>query len=264
MCGRYVLVTELKAVEKRFGVIAPKPEQYMLSANVSIGEMAPVITNNNPKEISFFQFGLTPHWAKKKMYLINARAEGDHNKENDPNYSGAKGMIKKPAYRHAIRSQRCLVIADAYIEGPEKEKLSKPFLMHMRNHKRPFAFAGVWDYWQDPNSGEATNSFSIITTRPNKLSLAIGHHRMPVILHPQQEKLWLDDELPLSDVTAMLEPYPASEMNGYPISPAIKSSKAKGLELLQPIGERVFKEYDYEVIQKTELQGMGRKKPKSR
>ena len=53
------------------------------------------------------------------MYLINARKEGDHNRANDPSYSGAAGILQKPSFRKPIRSQRCLVLADGFIEGPE-------------------------------------------------------------------------------------------------------------------------------------------------
>ncbi|MBK7965533.1 MAG: hypothetical protein IPK10_09720 [Bacteroidetes bacterium] len=54
------------------------------------------------------------------MYLINARAEGDHNSDDDPNYRGAKGNHQQTFFRKPIRSQRCLVIADYFIEGPKK------------------------------------------------------------------------------------------------------------------------------------------------
>mgnify|MGYP000936359571 FL=1 len=99
MCGRYVTISKLKAVEKRFNVTTPTPDLFAPNTNVSIGELAPIITNKNPKELSFFKFGFTPVWANKQMYLFNARAEGDHNKENDPRYQGAKGIINKPVFR---------------------------------------------------------------------------------------------------------------------------------------------------------------------
>ena len=71
--------------------------------------MAPIVTQEEPEHLTMSMFGLTPQWAKKKTYWFNARAEGDRNKENDPRYLGAQGIIEKPAFRKAIRSQRCLV-----------------------------------------------------------------------------------------------------------------------------------------------------------
>jgi putative SOS response-associated peptidase YedK len=257
MCGRYVTVTRIEAIEKRFKVTAVAPEAYSPNVNISHGEMAPVITCQNPEELQFFQFGFTPEWADKQYYMVNARAEGDHNKENDPKYTGPMGIIKKPMFRKAIRSQRCLVVADAFIEGPKKERLNKPYVMYMRDGQHPFAFAGIWDRWVNTSTGEVISSFAIITTMPNALTQKIGHHRSPVILHKEDEHAWLDPDLPLQEATDMLRPYPASEMNAYPIDVAIKAPKANGLDLLAPIGQRVYKEYDYVIYDELQLEGMG-------
>jgi len=257
MCGRYVTISKLKAVEKRFNITTPQPQLFVENTNVSIGEYAPVITDSNPKELSFYKFGFTPSWAKKQMYLFNARAEGDHNPDNDMRYRGAKGIINKPVFRKAIRSQRCLVVADAYIEGPEKEKLSKPYIIYKKDGERPFAFAGIWDVWQNAETGEQVNSFAIITTIASDVTAAIGHHRSPVILPREAESAWLSHDVPLEDITSLLEPFPPHELNAYPISAEIKSPKSKGLDLLKPIGQRVFTEYDYELYQELQLEGMG-------
>jgi putative SOS response-associated peptidase YedK len=257
MCGRYVTVSEIKVIEKKFKVTAPNADKYYPNTNVSAGELGPVITSENPDVLQFYQFGYSPSWAKKQFYMINARSEGDHNKENDPNYSGAKGIISKPMFRNSIRSKRCLVVADAFIEGPQKEKLSKPYCVFLRDQKRPFAFAGIWDEWVDPNSGEIIPNFAIITTRSNAVTQALGHHRSPVILDEENYDVWLDVSRPLSDVTELLEPYPAKHMNAYPIDTGIKNPRSNGLALLQPIGERVMKEYSFQFLEHIKLEGMG-------
>lgn len=256
MCGRYVVISKLKVIQKRFKTLPPPVDLFSPMSNISIGDKALVITNEQPEQLQLFQFGMTPSWAKKKMYLFNARSEGDHNKQNDPNYIGAMGIISKPAFRTSIRRRRCLVIADAFMEGPKKEKLSKPFLIYMRNKNKPFAFAGLWDEWVNKETGEVNCSFSIITTTANELLQKIGHHRSPVILEEEDEQTWLSD-VPLQDITSLLKPYPSEELNAYPISPAIKNPRDKDFELLQPIGERVYPEYQYEIYQELKLEGMG-------
>ncbi|REK00429.1 MAG: SOS response-associated peptidase [Bacteroidetes bacterium] len=198
---------------------------------------------------------MTPFCAKKKMYLFNARAEGDGNKENDPAYTGGKGIISKPAFRKPIRSQRCLVIADAFIEGSINEGLSKPYVVYLRD-RRPFALAGIWDTWTDKESGEIVNSFSLITTTANSLLQKIPHHRSPVILSERDEKKWLSAER-LEDVTELLESYPSELMNAYPVSPKIKNPRASGRELVEPVGERLEKEMSTEIHSYLSLQGMG-------
>ena len=257
MCGRYILVQKLELIEKRFNVTAPEGSEWKPSYNISPGQLAPVITGNNPRELQLFRFGMTPFWSKKAMYMINARAEGDHNKEDDPNYKGAKGIITKPSFRKPIRSQRCLVIADAFIEGTVKEKLSKPYVVYLKNNIRPFAFAGIWDEWANTETGEIIRSFAIITTTANELLQKLPHHRSPVVLDQRSEKKWLNQDLPLADATRLLRPYPADLMNAYPVDPVIKNPRAEGKDLLKPIGERIVPEFDIKTQQDVELQGMG-------
>ena len=48
---------------------------------------------------------------------------------------------------------------------------------------KPFAMAGLWENWKEPQSGETVRTFTIITGPPNELVAPI-HNRMPVILPP--------------------------------------------------------------------------------
>ncbi|MBL7924087.1 MAG: SOS response-associated peptidase [Bacteroidia bacterium] len=256
MCGRYVLIDKLEAYEQRFNAAAGPFSVHIRLPNYNVvpGALAPVITNDKPDEIQFFRFGMTPFWAKKPMYLINARAEGDHNADDDPDYHGAKGIISKPSFRKPIRSQRCLVIADYFIEGPKKEKLDKPYLVYLK--RRPFAMAGIWDQWADPNTGEILYSFSIITTTPNRILQKIHHHRSPVILHERDERQWLEAG-PLASITDLLEPYDSDEMNAYPIGTRIKNPRSNDIELLEPLGDPVEQDVELRVVRELKLQGMG-------
>ncbi len=244
MCGRYTVVSKIEQIEKRFNVRSPLRE--FINPNVTIGELAPIITKEKPKELQFFQFGLTPHWAKKQMYVFNARNEGERNKENAPDYRGNMGIMLKPMFKGLIRSQRCLVVADAIIEGSKEEGLSKPYLIFPKDKKRPFAMAGVWDTWINPEDGEEVNSFSIVTTPANELLQKIGHHRSPLVLPPHLESTWLNSTR-LADVTAIMNPFDHRFYNANPIRPEIKSGKNKDRDLLKPTGDRLYKEYEFKV-----------------
>jgi len=257
VCGRYVVISEIKEIEKRFGVFAPQPELFQKNVNVSAGERAPVISSANPGELSFYHFGFSPAWSEKRMYLLNARSEGDANADNDPAYTGGLGILQKPAFRKAIRSQRCLVVADAFIEGPEKEKLSKPYCVYKKDGERPFAFAGIWEEWLHKESGELVPTFAIITAPANDVLRAIGHHRSPVILPREAEEIWLDSSAPLSEISRLLHSPANGSLNAYPIDPAIKSAAEKDPFVLKPVGERVLKEYRYELHESLKLEGMG-------
>jgi putative SOS response-associated peptidase YedK len=61
-----------------------------------------------------------------------------------------------------------------------------------------FAFAGIWDRWNDAISN-TVETCSILTTTPNAVTSAI-RDRMPVILDPDTYDLWLDPGM--KDVSA--------------------------------------------------------------
>lgn len=258
MCGRYVLVSKLKLIEKSFQVnVAEIMERFEINPNVCPGEEAVVIADAAPKQAQLMTFGFTPHWAKKKMYVINARSEGDHNKENSKDYHGTKGIISKPMFRKSIRSKRCLVLADAFVEGTKTDKLNKAHLVYRSGNKRPFAMAGIWDEWIDKTTGEVFRSFAIITTAPTPLMDKIPHHRSPLVLAQEDEGRWLDTRLSLGDVTQLLKPFDDTDFNAYPISKSIKSPKNKSIDLLKPIGDTLITSYDYQFYKELDLQGMG-------
>lgn len=190
------------------------------------------------------------HPSKHKKYglgeaftgYINARSEGDSNQSDDPKFHGAKGIIQKKAFRKPIRSQRCLVIATAFIAGPKDIGLAKPYLFYLQNHKNPFAFAGIWDTWIKPATLENENTFAIITTTANSMLQKIGQQRMPVILTDSQAKRWINPGAELSCITRMLTKLDSKLMNGYPISPRIKDPAQNDKALIQPVGGRITPE----------------------
>jgi len=257
MCGQYAIVSSIEKIEKKFRLKPNEHLNFKTNVIVSPGLQGLVITNEEPKMLQSFKFGFTPSWSKKQTYVINARAEGDRNKDNDPNYTGAKGIISKPFFKKAIRKQRCLVIADCFLEGTIKEKLKKPYLVYLRNDEKPFAFAGVWDRWSNKETGEIVDNFAIITAPPNKLMLKIPHNRMPVILPQESHSRYLSESVPLSDITPILNQFPPQLMNAYPVSPDYKEHKEDAAKALQPTGQRLEKEYEYKIHNKIKLFGMG-------
>ena len=62
------------------------------------------------------------------------------------------------------------------------------------------------------------DTFAIVTTEPNDL-VADLHHRMAVILEPDERRAWLDADP--GDAVDLLDPHPADEMRAYPVSTAV-------------------------------------------
>lgn len=170
--------------------------------------------------------------------------------------AGGENLLTKKMWKIPYSTRRCLVIADAFMEGPEKEKLSKPYLVYMRD-KEPFAMAALNNMWVDKETGEEIGTFAIVTTDANKLLKKIGHHRSRVILDKGIREDWVNMNTKLSDLAPWIRPYESLRMNAYPITPKIRSPKEVPNEYLNPIGDRVFNENKLKIYSKLVLQGMG-------
>jgi putative SOS response-associated peptidase YedK len=88
----------------------------------------------------------------------------------------AETVDKAPSYRQAFKKRRCLIPADGFYEWRKTAKPKLPFAIAMKDG-RPFTFAGLWENWKDPESGEWLRTCTIITGEPNELVAQI-HPRM--------------------------------------------------------------------------------------
>ena len=108
------------------------------------------LQSGNRAALDALQWGLIPYWAKgpKIAYrTINARAET---------------VDKAPSFRWAFAKRRCLIPADGFYEWRKTTKPKLPFAIGMKDG-RPFTFAGLWENWKDPESGEWLRTCTIIT-----------------------------------------------------------------------------------------------------
>ncbi len=93
--------------------------------------------------------------------------------------------------------------------------------------------AGVWDLWRSPEGSELA-TFTIFITAANALVQPV-HDRMPAILLPEHEALWLDSAKHDPQALAgILWPYPAELMESYEVSPAVNSPVHEGPQLVVP------------------------------
>ena len=220
MCGRYSLTADLGELALRFEFdgdrlafepvynVAPTPEVL-------------TVVGRETRRGGFMRWGLIPYWAKSASTgsrTINARAET---------------VGEKPAFRDALRQRRCLVLADGFYEWQRVGRAQRPMRVVLRSGE-PFAFAGLWSAWRDPD-GHAVPSCTIITTAANDLLRPI-HDRMPVVLPREMAGLWLDQRAdgPIALADA-LRPYPAGAMDAYEVSALANSAANDGPEVVEPL-----------------------------
>jgi putative SOS response-associated peptidase YedK len=94
----------------------------------------------------------------------------------------------------------------------------------------PFAFAGRSEHWH--RGDQVIDSVTIITTEPNELMQGI-HDRMPVILSPDGYDLWLEPDFHgQGKLLEMLRPYPAEEMEAFPVSTVVNNPRNEKKECI--------------------------------
>jgi putative SOS response-associated peptidase YedK len=123
------------------------------------------------------------------------------------------------------------VIADGFYEwqklGNGRATLKQPVYIRMKSGA-PFVFGGLWDRWN------GLESFSIVTVEPNELVSSI-HDRMPLIVPEDNFARWLRTESPVEDLPSMLKPYPAEEMESYPVRSQVNSPDIDTPDCVEPL-----------------------------
>lgn len=217
MCGRYSLSKPIKTLKEHFQAIAAEMD-HNKRYNIAPSQAVPiVIAGEQQSEIQTMRWGLIPSWAKDPALgnrLINARAETAH---------------EKPSFKSSLKKQRCLVPADGFYEWQARDKRKVPQYIRLRTGGL-FAFAGLWSEWD--SGTEILQTFTIITTTANR-DLESVHHRMPVILMPEDYDEWLT--VSPKNPRNLLKPLGEGLLEHYEISTTVNSPKNDSEECFQPL-----------------------------
>ncbi len=180
------------------GVDAPRP-------NVSPTQSVPVaVSRGDGRLLVPMRWGFVPSWAKAMNdgpLLINARAET---------------IAEKPAFRTAARERRCLIPADGFYEWQGEKGAKTPFVIRPADGGM-LAFAGVWQDWRGPDGVVPT--CAIVTCAANE-SVAPIHHRMPVVIAPEDFALWLGEAGP--GAARLMAPAPEEALVAAPADEATR------------------------------------------
>jgi putative SOS response-associated peptidase YedK len=217
MCGRYTL-TNTEDVAGRFGLGALSETNIQPRFNVSPSQSVPVIrSHDGAPTLELMRWGFQPAWLKKgnRPPPINARAET---------------LLDRPLFRGSVRRNRCIIPASGFYEwqAVPGAKLKQPWYVCGKDRSL-LGFAGF-----SAHDAEGQNTFLIITTKANELMAPI-HDRMPVILRPEGEEVWLDTGAETLEALAFLTPYPAEQMEAFPVSRAVHDPREEGADLIKPL-----------------------------
>ncbi len=238
MCGRYGLPNPNLVALAGFGIddLEAAPEilrrvtpRYNIAPTQDVPVVLKIVVEDEGRRVlTAARWGLVPPWAEDPgvgSRLINARAEA---------------VAEKPAFRSAFRHRRCLIPADHFFESEQRgPRGAKQAYAIRRRDRQPFAFAGPWEEWhpkgEKAGGEEALRTCTIITTEANSV-MAPVHHRMPVIVAPEEYDRWLDPETPLEELKALLRPAPDDWLEAYPVSRRVNDPRADDPLVLEPAG----------------------------
>ena len=177
-------------------------------------QVAAVMSVENARQYRPVRWGFIPHWydtPNAGPLLINARAET---------------IAQKPAFRDACRMRRCIIPAAGFYEWTRLEDGTKLPWYIQRSDGAPIAFGAIWQDW-----GALGATAAIVTTAANA---AIGdiHHRIPVILEPDQWALWLGEQG--KGAATLMRATDEDTLAFHRVDPAVNSNRAQGPELIEP------------------------------
>ncbi|MEQ8356507.1 MAG: SOS response-associated peptidase [Kiloniellaceae bacterium] len=218
MCGRFLLTAPLEAVQRLFGFL----EQPNLAPryNIAPSQAVAAMVRDAAAERHFIwmRWGLVPSWSKEARRtapLINARAET---------------VAEKPSFRDAFAARRCVVFADGFYEW-RQDGNRQPYCIRLTDTS-PFALAALWEPIAGTQEGEPGQGCALITAEANARMAAV-HHRMPVILTPEQVGPWLDPASSRDDLQSLLKPLPDEAVALTPVSKRVNTVREDDAGLLR-------------------------------
>lgn len=222
MCGRMALTLPMDAMAQLFAAAPANDLPHVPNYNVCPTTLVPLITaqpQTGSRALRGVRWGFIPKWYKKANggpLLINARAET---------------LAEKPAFRAAARERRGLVVATGFYEWTKDADGGRDPWYITRKDTSSMAMAAVWQDWTSPE-GDAITTCAVVTTAANE-DMSTIHHRMPLILDPDDWPLWLGEQG--KGAATLLNPPENGALRWHRVDRAVNSNRASGPELIEPI-----------------------------
>ena len=223
MCGRFVLRASPQNLQTLFDLEQPPTT----APRYNIAPTQPVLAvRANPhgglREATYLNWGLIPFWAKDPKIgsrMINARSET---------------AAQKPSFRAAFKYRRCIVPADGFYEWKKEQGGKQPYLIGL-DSGGVFGIAGLWEHWEQ--DGSVIESCTLLTTEANSFMTPL-HHRMPVILEPQDFDEWLDPGLQKGDTLLhLMRPFSSAQMRAVAVSRIVNNPRNDEPGCVEPVTE---------------------------
>ncbi len=157
--------------------------------------------------------------------VFNVRVEGGwNNKMNNPDYSGPYQIFSNPYVKEIIKTQRCIIPCDFFVEQAHDKKIKKKFIIK-RPSENTINLAGV--YHTTGSGLEEKLHFCILTTAYTEITSKVGHQRSPVIIPDEYIMDYLDPKTKEATLEALFAPNNDIQLNAYEVGLEIAKQKSE-------------------------------------
>lgn len=230
MCGRFSLKNSRDEVEVQLGALIAEdfPPRYNIAPTQPILIVLPTEAalpkgSNRPNRVGHLvRWGFVPSWVKdpnERAPIFNIRSET---------------AAEKNSFKAALSHRRVLVPASGFYEWRRIGKDKTQAYWIRPRDGGVIAFGALMETWSGAD-GSQIDTAGILTTDSNE-TLSFIHHRMPVVVQPEDFARWLDCKHYLSrEVADIMRPAPDDLFEAISVSDRVNKVAHSAPDLQMPV-----------------------------
>ncbi len=218
------------AASPRFNVSPSQSLDVLVRRQPNTSDAAEATSSDGTYQHRQMNWGLVPPWARDGQFkrpLINARSET---------------VREKPSFRHLIGPNRCLVPVTGFYEWHRDGNTKRPFYIYP-SKGRAMLFGALYQEVEDDVQ------VTLLTTAANDEMNKV-HHRMPVIIRPDDIGDWMSDDKASGSanehqkatdshqkIDSLMAPIDNDWLSMHEVSSYVSNARNTGPECSQPLQE---------------------------
>ena len=223
MCGRFTLTLTQAQLEdylkERYDIYNHsqfKLPRYNISPS---NEVISVLHDGSKHRVGTLKWGFRPLYttSNRPLEIINIKGET---------------VFDKAIFKTSVLQRRCVILADSFYEWKSDKSDKNPY--RFMTDQKVFPMAAIWQTVATPGGGKI-HTVAIITTHNNDTLKGI-HHRMPLILTKEDEKIWLNNKIKdIPTLKKLIKPYDDKLMHFEQVSSLVNNPRNDDISLIKKI-----------------------------
>jgi putative SOS response-associated peptidase YedK len=207
MSGRFAQNFSWQEIHELYGLVGParsiEPRYNIEPAATVHTVVSPLAVGNT---LIAMRWGLIPGWWSKTLADL------------PPTFNVHARRLTEPIFLSAFKRNRCIIPASGYFEWKAMPDGKRPYYISAAGGG-VLSIAGVWDEWNNIDTGDIVWSCSMIITAANEFMRPV-HNRMPALLPENDFEPWLSG----AAAAEVLKPADEDYLRMWPVSTRINQS----------------------------------------